>query len=160
MKQRILFLDDDVFFLKLVEKFFKDWDANLDVRLESSAYKMLEEIKNNPNSIDLVVTDYNMPEMDGLAFTVEAKKTIADIPIILLTANKDRKVALAAIREGVFDFIEKPFDHDEFRAVISRGLEFSKLSKERLILMERLRKGGKEILRLSKELDIAEGKFN
>lgn len=156
MNQKILIVDDDVLFLKLVEKFFKDWNMPFEVILESSVTNAIEYIESNAKEIDLVVTDYHMPEMNGIEFTGECKKLLNETPVVLLTANKDRKVALAAIKKGVFDFIEKPFDNEEFQTVINRALEFSKLTKERVILMERLRRGGKEILRLSKELNHSE----
>ena len=159
MSQKILFVDDDVLFLKLVEKFFKDWNMPFEVILESSVVSALEHVHMEGNNIDLIVTDYHMPEMDGIEFTGECKKLLNETPVVLLTANKDRKVALAAIKKGVFDFIEKPFDHQEFQTVINRALEFSKLAKERIILMERLRKGGKEILRLSKELSSSDSEL-
>lgn len=58
--------------------------------------------------IDLVLTDLNMPEMDGLALITNAKTLLPDLPIIVLTMSTDLEDAVACIRAGAYDFIPKP----------------------------------------------------
>src|SRR5262249_27634045 len=79
---------------------------------------------------DVVVTDWKMPGMDGMALLRTLRARRADLPIILLTAHGSVPAAVAALLEGDFDYVTKPFDNDELRAVVSRALELGRLSRE------------------------------
>ena len=59
---------------------------------------------------DLVITDWNMPNMDGLSFLQEIRKSdLAELPVLMVTAEKRRESVLAAIRAGASGYIVKPF---------------------------------------------------
>ncbi|MDP1270842.1 response regulator, partial [Klebsiella pneumoniae] len=77
----------------------------------------------------ILLTDVRMPGMDGLELMTEALKRAPDLPVILLTAHGDVDMATAAMREGAYDFIEKPFVPDRLVERISRACE-----KRRLML--------------------------
>ncbi|HEY2389493.1 MAG TPA: sigma-54 dependent transcriptional regulator [Candidatus Binatia bacterium] len=79
---------------------------------------------------DAVVTDWKMPQMDGIELlrTLHARRP--GLPVILLTAYASVSSAVAAMREGAFDYITKPFDNDELRTVVGRALELNRLARE------------------------------
>jgi len=74
---------------------------------------------------DLVIVDYMMPDIDGLQLvrTLRTLATHADVPIIMVTADDDRKTRLAAIDAGVTDFIAKPVEPTELKARVSNLLK-------------------------------------
>lgn len=79
---------------------------------------------------DCVVTDLRMPGMDGLQLLRHLRDADADLSIILLTGHGDVAAAVAAMREGAHDFIEKPYDADHLVAVLDRAVERRTLGRE------------------------------
>jgi DNA-binding NtrC family response regulator len=79
---------------------------------------------------DVVVSDWKMAGMDGLELLRRVHARRADLPVILLTAYGSVPSAVAAMREGAFDYVTKPFDNDELRAVVARALELGRLERE------------------------------
>ncbi len=79
---------------------------------------------------DAVVTDWKMPQMDGLELLRRLQARQPGLPVVLLTAYASVSSAVAAMREGAFDYITKPFDNDELRTVIGRALELTRLARE------------------------------
>ena len=83
------------------------------------------------NDIHLVVSDYLMPEMDGITFLGEVRKISPDVPRIILTGYADKENAIKAINEvGLFQYIEKPWDNDDLLIIIRNGLERSQLLRK------------------------------
>jgi DNA-binding NtrC family response regulator len=79
---------------------------------------------------DVVVTDLKMPEMDGLELLRRLRALQPRLPVILLTAYGTVSTAVSAMRDGAFDYITKPFDNDELRALVARALEMTRLERE------------------------------
>lgn len=71
---------------------------------------------------ECLLTDIRMPEMDGLALFQELKKRGMTIPVIVLTGHGDVPLAVSAIRAGVFDFIEKPYNGEALLESLARAL--------------------------------------
>jgi two-component system C4-dicarboxylate transport response regulator DctD len=78
----------------------------------------------------VIVTDINMPGMDGLAFMLQALSIDSDLPVILITGHGDISMAVNAIRDGAYDFIEKPFSADLLTDVVKRAIEKRALTLE------------------------------
>ena len=76
---------------------------------------------------DVVLTDLAMPGMDGLELMGHVVQRDADLPVILLTAHGSERVAVAAMKQGAYDYLAKPFDIDEITLVIERALEARRL---------------------------------
>jgi two-component system, NtrC family, response regulator len=88
---------------------------------------------------DLLVTDLKMPGADGLEVLRRARKTSPELPVILITAHATVPTAVAALREGAFDYVQKPFDNEELRALVKRALEVTRLARENRYLRAELR---------------------
>ena len=81
-------------------------------------------------SFDLVILDYNMPNMNGLEVFRKMRQIDPDISAIMITAYGSKDLAYQAMNEGVFDYFNKPLDIGEMRVVIHRALERAQLKKE------------------------------
>ncbi|RVU29732.1 sigma-54-dependent transcriptional regulator [Neptunomonas marina] len=80
--------------------------------------------------VGVMVSDISMPGMDGLALMREVQQRNSDIPVILITGHGDISMAVGAIRDGAYDFIEKPFSADLLQDVVKRAVEKLTLTLE------------------------------
>lgn len=87
---------------------------------------------------DLVLTDLRMPEPDGLDVLRRARAISPDSPVILFTAHATIRNAIEALRQGAFDYVQKPFDNDALRACVRRALEVTRLTRENRYLRAEL----------------------
>lgn len=78
----------------------------------------------------LVILDINMPDMNGLDVLVELKRIKDDIPVIVFTAFGTSERAIKAMKSGAYDYIEKPFELDEFILIVERAFQYSNLLTE------------------------------
>jgi CheY-like chemotaxis protein len=81
------------------------------------------------NKIDAVITDIKMPNMDGVALTVEILKQYPGLPILVMTAFDEEYSAGAAIAAGAREYIKKPFSPDEFFAQLQKMINDSETIK-------------------------------
>ena len=103
--------------------------TTLNVLTSNDPVKALTLIREN--DIDLVISDYLMPNMNGIGFLTEAKKIKEDIIMILLTGYADKENVIKAVNQvGVYYYIEKPWDNDTLLKVIYNGLEKASLIKQ------------------------------
>ena len=131
----VLVVDDD--------EFFRQW---LEIHLEAAGFKpvlagsgteALDILDRKP--IDLIISDQVMPQMDGLELLARVKAKFSAVPFIILTAFGSVAEAVATIKQGAYDYVEKPPDLDELFATITRALEYSRLNDENRKLKDRLR---------------------
>jgi DNA-binding NtrC family response regulator len=87
---------------------------------------------------DVVVTDWKMPDLDGVALMRALHTRRPGLPVILVTAHGSVPAAVAAMRDGAFDYLTKPFDNDELRALVARALELARLERENRYLRQEL----------------------
>ena len=120
-KQTIVIVDDEDMVLKSLNSFLS-LETNYNVETFLSARKALEFIKNN--DVDLVVSDYLMPEMDGITFLAKVKEAKPHVPRIILTGYADKENAIKAINDvGLFQYVEKPWDNEDILIIFRNGLE-------------------------------------
>jgi two-component system, NtrC family, response regulator AtoC len=110
---------------------------NLSELLEEEGFKIAEAIDGEAaitmvknQQPHLILLDINLPKTDGLAVLVEVKRTRPNVPVIVFTAYGTSERAIQAMKSGAFDYIEKPFDLDEFLLTIRRALNYSDLLDE------------------------------
>ena len=142
-----------------------------DEKIVTSAFKTLLKVEgfsnahffNNPeealeflksNTPDLVISDFLMPEMNGLEFLSEVKKMYPEVSKILLTGYADKENAIRAINEvGLYRYIEKPWDNDDLILNIRNGIERSYLLSELRKKIAELEEAKKELEKYSHNLE-------
>ena len=85
---------------------------------------------------DLIILDIWLQgsRMDGIEILKNVKRDNPDIPIVIISGHGNIEVAVAAVRQGAYDFIEKPFNMDQLMVVVTRALEASRLRRENAAL--------------------------
>lgn len=91
------------------------------VRSYFSAEQFLAAV--DEDAVECVVTDIRMPGMTGLELQKELKRREPATPVILITGHGDIRMAVRALKEGAFDFIEKPFDDEHLLESIALAIE-------------------------------------
>jgi two-component system C4-dicarboxylate transport response regulator DctD len=86
----------------------------------------------------VVLTDFKMPRKSGMDLMRELQRFDPDIPVVLLTAHGDVPLAVAAMREGAYDFLQKPYVPEHLSAVVARAIEQRRLKQELQLLSERV----------------------
>ena len=125
----IAVVDDEEMVLTSLRSFLV-LETEYEVATYQSPQTALEELAEG--KLDLVISDYLMPGMNGIEFLLEVKKFHPFATRILLTGYADKENAIKAINEvGLYQYVEKPWDNDDLRIVIQNGLE-------RRFLMEKL----------------------
>jgi len=82
------------------------------------------------DSFELVLSDLMMADMDGIGLLERTKEKYPDMPVVMVTAVHDISVALAAIRNGAYDYLLKPFEREQLLATVRRALENRRLKTE------------------------------
>jgi len=122
----ILIVDDEeIFLLSLKNSLVR---LGYDVVSATNGREALDLLKER--TVDLAITDLNMPEINGIELMLLVKELHPSIPIIVFTARGSVESAVDAIRQGAFDYLEKPFDPQIFEVVLRRALAFGRLSDE------------------------------
>jgi DNA-binding NtrC family response regulator len=122
---RVLLVDDEEIVTGSI-KTFLNIETNYEVIAFTSPRQAIEFLKHN--SVDLVIADLMMPDMNGIDFLVATKRLHPDAVRVLLTGYADKENAIKAINEvGLYQFLEKPWDNEHLRHVIASGLERRRL---------------------------------
>jgi DNA-binding NtrC family response regulator len=111
-------------------------DDGHEVREAEHAPAALAALEQAP--ADLVLSDLTMPAMDGLALLEEVRARHPDSLFVLVTAHGDERTAVRALREGAYDYVPKPFDNEEIRALVRRAREVLSLRAENARLRQEL----------------------
>jgi len=90
--------------------------------------------------IDVAFLDLRMPGYDGIEVLKEARAASIDAPIVIVTAQNTMDNAIEAMKQGAFDYVTKPFNIDEVRAIAARALEMARMSTELHRLQRETRK--------------------
>jgi len=93
-------------------------------------------------SVDVVLADIRMPGMDGLGLAREIRHRDALITVILMTAFGTIEQAVAAIKDGAYDFIRKPFDEQDLIRLLRKALERNRLLRENVRLQQAVERSG------------------
>lgn len=141
----ILLVDDEEMIITSIKSFLAI-ETDYQLLSYTSPVKALEDLQTKIKGLDLVISDYLMPEMDGISFLAEVKKKFPLVPRILLTGYADKENAIKAINNvGLYQYIEKPWDNADLRLIIRNGLE-------KTILLKQLEEKVRESEKVHKEL--------
>ncbi|WP_029012690.1 sigma-54-dependent transcriptional regulator [Niveispirillum irakense] len=117
--------------------------ADLPVTSFSAAEAALAALRAGP--ADLLITDVRLPGMGGMDLLRAALGLDPDLPVVLMTGHGDIAMAVGAMRDGAYDFIEKPFASERLVATVNRALERRRLSAEVRRLRQALASGNHDI---------------
>jgi DNA-binding NtrC family response regulator len=134
-RSRILIVDDDKVSLVMLQKHLLRQGHN--VTSAMSGQEALSQLAKQ--MVDLVISDFVMPEMDGIQLMLAAKEKYPQLHFIILTALGSIESAVSAIKLGALDYLEKPFDVKRFDIVLQRTLKYGRLSNENSLLLEHFR---------------------
>jgi len=135
-RDRLLVVDDEEDMLRLLHRTIsEDLDSEIDTAATGAEALKLLESKN----YDLALVDIRMPGMDGLELLERIKKINPWITVVMMTAHGVVELAVKSIKKGAYDFITKPFDHEELIHMLRKALERSQLLRENLNLQRRIR---------------------
>ncbi len=132
---KIVVIDDRVTNRNILTRLALSVEEGLQVQAFASPLDALTRLQGD-NPPDLIVTDYNMPEMDGATFieTLRAKRGFGDVPIVVITVYEDREFCYKALEAGATDFLLSPVDHVEFRA---RARNLLTMRRQQVLLQQR-----------------------
>jgi diguanylate cyclase (GGDEF)-like protein/PAS domain S-box-containing protein len=133
----IVVIDDRVTGRNILARLARSVEEGLQVHAFASPLEALARMTTDLPP-DLVITDYNMPEMDGatLIAKIRANDSLADVPVVVVTVYEDREFCYRALEAGATDFLLSPVDHLEFRA---RARNLLALRRQRQLLARRAR---------------------
>ncbi len=127
---KVLFVDDDKDILSMVEQYLSMQGYN--VTTVDNGIEAVGIVKEK--GIDIVFTDYKMPEFNGLELLAAIKKYRPDTEVIIVTGYGSMESAIQAMKFGSYDYLQKPFKLDHLKLIIDRIVEEKKIKdKARLI---------------------------
>lgn len=134
-EKKVLIVDDEQDLLVLLRKIVSN-KCHCTVEVADSGTSALSLVKSwHP---DVVLTDIKMPDIEGLELQKEVARFDQAITTIIMTGYGTIEMAVQALKDGVYDFIEKPFDNEVIIGVIKRALERTQLIRENQQLHQRL----------------------
>ena len=114
---KVIHVDDEKNCLDLTREIMTFYDKELDIESFTSPMKVIENVlKEEP---DLVLSDYKMPEMNGIELTRQLKKH-SNIPVIIYTGSAEANIAKEAFEAGVEDCVTKSADTEHFLLLLKR----------------------------------------
>lgn len=122
---KIYVVDDDRYVLESVTTLLTEFGFS--VRAFSDGREAVRQFVLEP--VDLVLTDINMPIMDGLELLEKIRFLDRETPVVLMTAYADLDVAVKAIQKGAFDFIIKPYRPPSLIHTVEKGVNFKRLTQ-------------------------------
>jgi putative nucleotidyltransferase with HDIG domain len=125
--ERILVVDDEDPIREIVCSMLAA--ANYKTRQASSGLKALAILEAG-EEFELMLSDLMMADLDGIGLLERTKEGYPDMPVVMVTAVHDISVALAAIRNGAYDYLLKPFEREQLLATVRRALENRRLKME------------------------------
>ncbi|MDR3203499.1 MAG: sigma-54 dependent transcriptional regulator [Deltaproteobacteria bacterium] len=127
MAEKVLVVDDEPNYRLIIGQVLESEGYEV---LESSSGREAFELFRERLDVDLVLTDITMPDGDGLELLSKVKAERSEVPVVMLTANIDVRLAVEATKKGAFDYLTKPYDNEELVRCVKKALEVSSLSRQ------------------------------
>ncbi len=130
---QILFVDDDKDILMMVEQYLNMQGYN--ITTVNSGLKALDLVKDR--DIDIIFTDYKMPEFNGLELLAAVKQYKPSIEVIIVTGYGSMESAIQAMKFGSYDYLQKPFKLDHLKLIVDRIVEEKKVKDKAALIRKR-----------------------
>lgn len=118
-KRHLLIIDDERELVLLLRELLQDCAEEISIAYNGAeAYQMILN-----NHYDAILSDINMPEMNGLDLLARLRKEEIMVPFIILSGFGDERKTIEALNNGAMDFLNKPWKQDYLEQVVSRALE-------------------------------------
>jgi len=131
----ILIVDDERDIRELISDILRD--EGFATRLAGNSDECMGEINTDPPALIILDIWLKDSRMDGIDILKTVRRDNPDIPVVIISGHGNIEIAVAAIKQGAYDFIEKPFNIDQLMVVISRAMETSRLRRENADLRRR-----------------------
>ncbi|EPX76050.1 sigma-54-dependent transcriptional regulator [Salipiger mucosus] len=131
----ILIVDDERDIRELIGDILED--EGFTTRLAGNSSEAMSEVNAEPPGLLILDIWLKDSKMDGIDILKTVKRDNPDIPVVIISGHGNIEIAVAAIKQGAYDFIEKPFNIDQLLVVIRRAMETSRLRRENLKLKRR-----------------------
>ena len=131
----VLVVDDDRYMLTFLAKMLTR-KGGYEVVTACSGEEALDKAQTEPPAV--ILTDIKMPGMGGLAFLQRMRTLDPAVTMVLMTGHGTIEMAVQALKDGAYDFVEKPFDNERILRAIGRAMERSRLVRENVHLQDRL----------------------
>jgi PAS domain S-box-containing protein len=149
-QERILFVDDQPEIIDLLKR---QVGPRYDAVFAQSGPEALAAL-DSQGPFAVVVADYSMPTMDGIALLSEIKKRSPDTTLLMLTAFAELEIAVAALHQGsIFRFLRKPWERSELERSLGDAVAHNRLINSERCLREELATANTELDKKVKELD-------
>lgn len=132
---RILIVDDEPYIRTIVTAMLEQ--ADYQVVAVADGHEAIEVIRNLPE-FDLILSDIMMAGMDGMTLLERTRTLLPNTPVVMVTAISDVDVALAAMRNGAYDYLLKPFQQDQLLPAVNRALDYRKLLLQNVMYKHKL----------------------
>lgn len=118
----ILHVDDDAALGELVKTYLERDRSDIDctVETETNPARALDRIAAEASSFDCIITDYNMPQMNGIEFVEAVRESHPTLPVLLFSGEETDDIAAEIIHAGVTDYLQKGFGTDQYTMLIRR----------------------------------------
>lgn len=124
----ILIVDDEKDIRELIADILKD--EGFSVRMAGNSDDCMAEINSEPPALMILDIWLKDSRMDGIDILKTVRRDNPDVPVVIISGHGNIEIAVAAIKQGAYDFIEKPFNIDQLMVVVSRAMETSRLRRE------------------------------
>ncbi|MBW4960974.1 sigma-54 dependent transcriptional regulator [Sulfitobacter sp. CW3] len=131
----ILIVDDERDIRELISDILED--EGFATRLAGNSDEAVAAINAEPPALMILDIWLKDSQMDGIDILKTVKRDNPDVPVVIISGHGNIEIAVAAIKQGAYDFIEKPFNIDQLLVVIRRAMETSRLRRENLSLKRR-----------------------
>lgn len=155
--QRIMIVDDEPYILTALMRAINN-PGDIEIDIYDDVNKALKRAQTL--NYDLYITDYRMPEMNGVDFLCKVKQLQPGAMRIILSGHADIKALLGAINDAnIFRFITKPWDDEELNKSVSQALEYRKIMVENKYLADQVRAQNVELSKQKSELERIEEQY-
>jgi len=131
----ILIVDDERDIRELISEILID--EGYTTRLAGTSEDAMREITSQPPGLLILDIWLKDSDMDGIDILKKVKSDYPEVPVVIISGHGNIEIAVAAIKQGAYDFIEKPFNIDQLLVVIRRAMETSRLRRENITLRQK-----------------------